>query len=38
MPKRILIAEDELTTREILTSLATSHGYDVISVTNGVDL
>src|ERR1039457_4927883 len=38
MQKRILIAEDELTTRELLTSLATSHGYDVKSVTNGVDL
>ncbi|MBK5274937.1 MAG: response regulator [Desulfuromonadales bacterium] len=38
MPKRILIAEDEPTTREILTSLAKSQGYDVIAVTNGVDL
>ena len=38
MPKRILIAEDELETREILTSIATMHGYDVITVTDGVDL
>lgn len=38
MRKRILIAEDELETRAILTSIATMHGYDVVSVTDGVDL
>ncbi len=38
MPKRILIAEDEQTTREALTKIATMHGYDVMAVTNGVDL
>jgi DNA-binding response OmpR family regulator len=38
MPKRILIAEDELVTRETLANLATMQGYDVIAVTNGVDL
>jgi DNA-binding response OmpR family regulator len=38
MAKRILIAEDESTTRELLTSLATSQGFDVVAVTNGLDL
>ena len=38
MPKRILIAEDELETRELLTSIATIHGYDVKAVSDGVDL
>ncbi|MBW4056670.1 MAG: response regulator [Proteobacteria bacterium] len=38
MSKRILIAEDELVTKELLTSIATNHGYDVRSVTDGVDL
>lgn len=38
MSKRILIAEDEQTAREVLTKLATMHGYDVTAVTNGVDL
>jgi CheY-like chemotaxis protein len=38
MQKRILIADDEKTTRDILSKLATKHGYDVTAVTNGVDL
>jgi CheY-like chemotaxis protein len=38
MAKRILIAEDERETRELLTSIATLHGYEVKSVTDGVDL
>lgn len=38
MPRRILIAEDEETTRDVLTRLAELHGYDVTAVTNGVDL
>lgn len=38
MPKRILIAEDQISTREALTKLATMRGYDVVAVTNGVDL
>lgn len=38
MPKRILIAEDDQATREMLTTMAKMHGYDVVSVTNGVDL
>jgi osomolarity two-component system, response regulator SKN7 len=38
MLKRILIAEDEETARETLAKLATLHGYDVTTVTNGVDL
>jgi two-component system, cell cycle response regulator CpdR len=38
MKKRILIAEDEKTTRDVLTKLATKRGYDVTAVSNGVDL
>jgi DNA-binding response OmpR family regulator len=38
MPKRILIAEDEEPAREALANLATMQGYDVTTVTNGVDL
>ena len=38
MSKRILIAEDEQTTRELLTDLATKHGFEVVTVANGVDL
>ena len=38
MTKRILIAEDEATAREALAKLATIRGYDVTTVTNGVDL
>jgi len=38
MSKRILIAEDELEARELLTSIAKINGYDVIAVTDGVDL
>jgi DNA-binding response OmpR family regulator len=38
MQKRILIAEDEDMAREALNRLAIMQGYDVITVTNGVDL
>lgn len=38
MSPRILIAEDEQATRDHLTKIATLQGYDVTSVTNGVDL
>src|SRR6185369_9785431 len=38
MAKRILIAEDDRATREVLTSFAKKRGYDVSAVTNGVDL
>ena len=36
--KRILIAEDEPSQREILVTLAKRKGYDVTVVTDGVDL
>jgi DNA-binding response OmpR family regulator len=38
MAKRILIAEDELPAREIMTRIAKMLGYDFIAVANGVDL
>jgi CheY-like chemotaxis protein len=38
MPRRILIADDQMATREALTKFARMQGYDVESVTNGVDL
>jgi CheY-like chemotaxis protein len=38
MPKRILIAEDQISTREALTKLAIMRGYEVVAVTNGVEL
>ena len=38
MSKRILIAEDEPEARELLASIATAKGYDVTSVTDGLDL
>jgi CheY-like chemotaxis protein len=38
MQKRILIAEDDKATRELLTTIAKRQGYDVSAVTNGVDL
>jgi DNA-binding response OmpR family regulator len=38
MSKRILIAEDQMASREALTLLATRRGYDVVAVTNGADL
>ena len=38
MSKRILIAEDEPASREMMTELAKIKGYDVIAVDNGVDL
>ena|SRR6185369_17668109 len=38
MPKRILIAEDDMHARDLMTTLAKMQGYDVIAVDNGVDL
>ena len=38
MIKRILIAEDDYSSREALTELATREGYDVTAVANGVQL
>jgi DNA-binding response OmpR family regulator len=38
MIKRILIAEDQMSTREALTKLATLRGYDVVAVADGVGL
>jgi CheY-like chemotaxis protein len=38
MPKRILIAEDQIVTRETLSKFATMRGYTVEAVTNGIDL
>ncbi len=38
MPKRILIAEDDAGSRELITMHAINSGYDVVAVTDGVDL
>jgi DNA-binding response OmpR family regulator len=38
MPKRIIIAEDQMVTREALIKHATMRGYDVVAVTNGAEL
>lgn len=38
MRKRILIAEDEPHTKEMMAEMATRHGYDVVAVTDGVEL
>lgn len=38
MPKKILIADDQVATTEALAKFARMRGYDVVSVTNGVDL
>jgi DNA-binding response OmpR family regulator len=38
MPKRILIAEDDPGSRELITKFASRQGYDVVVVTDGVDL
>ena len=38
MAKRILIAEDDLGSKEIITIHAINQGYEVVSVTDGVDL
>jgi CheY-like chemotaxis protein len=37
-PKRILIAEDQMASREALINLFTKRGFDVEAVTNGADL
>jgi DNA-binding response OmpR family regulator len=36
--KRILIAEDQMSTREALTKLARMRGYEVVAVSDGFDL
>lgn len=38
MLKRILIAEDDEQTRELLTALAREHGYEVVAVIDGIEL
>ena len=38
IPKRILIAEDDPAQREMLARFAKLKGYDVVVVTDGVDL
>lgn len=38
MARRILIADDESATRELLASIAVMQGYDVCAVSDGVDL
>jgi len=38
MRKRILIAEDEVEVRDLLTMIAARHGYKVTSVTDGAEL
>lgn len=36
--KQILIAEDQIVSREALTKLAIMRGYNVVAVSNGVEL
>jgi CheY-like chemotaxis protein len=38
MLKRILIADDQMATREAMAKHATSRGYDVVTVTSGKEL
>jgi CheY-like chemotaxis protein len=38
MSKKILIAEDNESSREMLTAFATALGYEVVAVNDGVDL
>jgi len=38
MSKRILIAEDDQGSRELVTIRAINKGYEVVAVTNGFDL
>jgi len=38
MAKRILIAEDDESSRELITIRAINKGYEVVTVTNGFDL
>ena len=37
-PKRILVADDDPSHREIITKFAKLKGYDVVVVTDGIDL
>lgn len=38
MQKRILIVEDELDIKALLTLIATRHGYEAVAVADGVEL
>ena len=38
MPRRILIAEDDPAHREIIATFAKLQGYDVVVVSDGIDL
>jgi DNA-binding response OmpR family regulator len=38
MAKRILIADDDAMTREMLSEIARSRGYEVISVNDGTEI
>jgi two-component system response regulator MprA len=38
MAKKILIAEDNLTSREMLVAFAEMQGYEVVAVNDGIDL
>jgi CheY-like chemotaxis protein len=38
MAKRILIAEDDPASRELITVLTRKQGYEVVAVTDGVEL
>jgi DNA-binding response OmpR family regulator len=38
LAKRILIADDQIATRELLAKFATMRGFDVVAVTNGANL
>ncbi|GFO55883.1 hypothetical protein GMSM_28900 [Geomonas sp. Red276] len=38
MTKRILIADDQIATREALSKFATNQGYEVVAVSNGSEL
>ena len=38
MSKRILIAEDEQMSREMLVTVATIYGYEVVAVCDGIEL
>lgn len=38
MPTRILIAEDDPGSRDLITAYASTHGFDFVVVTDGIDL
>jgi sigma-B regulation protein RsbU (phosphoserine phosphatase) len=37
MPMRVLIAEDDFTSRTVLTAVLKKHGYEVVATVNGAD-